>query len=147
MGPSGEAKEMAEEGLPEELRALGRALEIPPSGGPSRHGVSRAGGVEPEASMPPEGGGASAGGRAPAAPAEVRAPEAGVPLDGGETLVERVLARIVGLPVPVAGDRIQEEQWWQPLPGLEAGQGPAPGVSRSADREPDRPPSARTPRP
>ncbi len=99
---------MAEEGLPGELRALGRALEIPPSGGPSRHAVSRA---------------------------------------GGETLVERVLARIVGLPVPVADDRIREEQWWRPLPGLEAGQGPAGGVSRSAGREPGRPPSARTPRP
>lgn len=111
---------MAEEGLPGELRALGRAVEIPPSGAPSRHGV------------PPEGG----------------APPAGdMPLEGGETLVERVLARIVGLPVPVADDRIREEQWWGPLPGLEAGQGPAGGVSRSADREPGSPPSARTPRP
>ncbi|AEM87934.1 hypothetical protein Strvi_8627 [Streptomyces violaceusniger Tu 4113] len=70
-----------------------------------------------------------------------------MPLEGGETLVERVLARIVGLPVPVADDRIREEQWWRPLPGLEAGQGPAGGVSRSADREPGSPPSARTPRP
>ncbi len=121
---------MAEEGLPGELRALGRGPGIPPSGGPSRHGVSQAGGVEPE-------DGAPSG-----------AAEDGVPPGGGETLVERVLARIVGLPVPVADDdRILEEQWWRPLPGLEAGQGPAPGVSRSADRAPGRPPSARTPRP
>lgn len=111
---------MAGEGLPEELRALGRALEGPPPGGPSADGVSlgSAAGVSPE---------------------------------GGETVVERVLARIVGLPapvpVPVVGDRIREEQWWRPLPGLEAGQGPVGGVSRSADRGPDRPPSARRPRP
>lgn len=110
---------MAEEGLPGELRALGRALEIPPSGGrpaddgPGAHGVPGTDGVPPE---------------------------------GGETLVERVIARIVGLPVPVADDRIREEQWWGPLPGLEAGQGPGGGVSRSADREPGRRPSARPPR-
>ncbi|GAA1095376.1 hypothetical protein GCM10009577_16790 [Streptomyces javensis] len=127
---SGEAKEMTEEGLPGELRALGRGAGIPPSGGPSRRGVSRAGGVGPADGAPPG------------------ALEGGVPPGGGETLVERVLARIVGLPVPVADDdRIREEQWWRPLPGLEAGQGPAPGVSRSADRAPGRPPSARTPRP
>lgn len=117
---------MAEEGLPGELRALGRALEIPPSGGPSRHGGSRAGGAPPEGDPPLKGGS---------------------PPEGAETLVERVLARIVGLPVPVADDRIREEQWWRPLPGLEAGQGPAGDVSRSADREPGSPPSARTPRP
>ncbi len=127
---------MAEEGLPGELRALGRGPGIPPSGGPSRRGVSQAGGVGPEDGMEPEGG------------APPGASEGGVPPGGGETLVERVLARIVGLPVPVADDdRIREEQWWRPLPGLEAGQGPAPGVSRSADRAPGRPPSARTPRP
>ncbi|GAA0980756.1 hypothetical protein GCM10009576_038250 [Streptomyces rhizosphaericus] len=130
MGWSGEATEMAEGGLPGELRALGRGPGIPPSGGPSRRGVSQAGGVEPEDGAPP---GAS---------------EGGVPPGGGETLVERVLARIVGLPVPVADDdRIREEQWWRPRAALEAGQGPAPGVSRSADRAPGRPPSARTPRP
>ncbi len=121
---------MAEEGLPGELRALGRGPGIPPSGGPSRPGVSQAGGAEPEGGAPPG------------------AAEDGVPPAGGETLVERVLARIVGLPVPVADDdRILEEQWWRPLPGLEAGQGPAPRVSRSADPAPGRPPSARTPRP
>lgn len=103
---------MAGEGLPEELRALGRALEGPPPGGPSADGVSPG---------------------------------------GGETVVERVLARIVGLPVPVPveadGDRIREEQWWRPIPGLEAGQGRAGVVSRSADRGPGRPPSAQRPRP
>ncbi|MEU2210601.1 hypothetical protein AB0B95_01930 [Streptomyces hygroscopicus] len=137
MRRSGEAREMAEEGLPGELRALGRALEIPPSGGrpaddgrpsddgPRAHGVQGTDGMS----------GAH----------DVRGTD-GVPAEGGETLVERVIARIVGLPVPVADDRIREEQWWGPLPGLEAGQGPAGGVSRSADREPGRRPSARPPR-
>ncbi|MEU1902591.1 hypothetical protein [Streptomyces hygroscopicus] len=116
---------MAEEGLPGELRALGRALEIPPSGG-----------------RPADGGHPADGG-----PGAHGVPGTdGVPPEGGETLVERVIARIVGLPVPVADDRIREEQWWGPLPGLEAGQGPGGGVSRSADREPGRRPSARPPR-
>ncbi len=136
MGWSGEATEMAEEGLPGELRALGRGPGIPPSGGPARRGVSQAGDVSQAGGVEPEGG------------APPGASEGGVPPGGGETLVERVLARIVGLPVPVADDdRIREEQWWRPLHDLEAGQGPAPGVSRSADRAPGRPPSARTPRP
>ncbi len=122
---------MAEEGLPGELRALGRALEIPPSGGrpaddgPGAHGVPGTDGMSGAHDVPETDG---------------------VPPEGGETLVERVIARIVGLPVPVADDRIREEQWWGALPGLEAGQGPAGGVSRSADREPGRRPSARPPR-
>ncbi|MFE2027160.1 hypothetical protein ACFW9V_18925, partial [Streptomyces hygroscopicus] len=78
---------MAEEGLPGELRALGRALEIPPSGGRPADDGHPADGVPGTDGVPPE---------------------------GGETLVERVIARIVGLPVPVADDRIREEQWWGP---------------------------------
>ncbi|MFE2673304.1 hypothetical protein ACFXEZ_05195, partial [Streptomyces hygroscopicus] len=99
MRRSGEAREMAEEGLPGELRALGRALEIPPSGGrpaddgPGAHGVPETDGVSGAHGVPGTDG---------------------VPPEGGETLVERVIARIVGLPVPVADDRIREEQWWGP---------------------------------
>ncbi|WP_431771628.1 hypothetical protein [Streptomyces cucumeris] len=61
---------------------------------------------------------------------------------GGETVVERVMARIVGLPVPVPPERgrIREEQWWRALPGLAAGQSAVISVRRSADREPDGPP-------
>ncbi|MFI1119707.1 hypothetical protein ACH4VS_00580 [Streptomyces hygroscopicus] len=134
---------MAEEGLPGELRALGRALEIPPSGGrpaddgPGAHGVPGTGGMSGAHDVPGTDGMSGADG--------VLGTD-GVPPEGAETLVERVIARIVGLPVPVADDRIREEQWWGPLPGLEAGQGPAGGVSRSADREPGRRPSARPPR-
>ncbi|MFC9222825.1 hypothetical protein ACFT8W_19190 [Streptomyces hygroscopicus] len=128
---------MAEEGLPGELRALGRALEIPPSGGrPADDGHPADDG--PGAHDVPETDSVSGAHGVPGTD--------GVPAEGEETLVERVIARIVGLPVPVADDRIREEQWWGPLPGLEAGQGPAGGVSRSADREPGRRPSARPPR-
>lgn len=107
--------------LPDELRALGRALESP------RPGVR--------------------------------------PMDD-ETLVERVMARIVGAsaatpataPTPDAapdqagGPQVWPEEQWRELPGLTAGQGPVGtpgkgGVSRSADRGRDRPPSARPPHP
>ncbi|MFD8383282.1 hypothetical protein ACFV2X_33035 [Streptomyces sp. NPDC059679] len=134
--------------LPDELRALGRALESPPLGGS--------------------------------------------PVDG-ETLIERVMARIVGASAAApatAPDRdgrvqVRADEQWRDLPGLTAGQGSAddqPGprpegsqpeglspdevspdeaspdevsldevrpndVRRSADRGRGRRPSARRPRP
>lgn len=139
--------------LPDELRALGRALESPPLGGS--------------------------------------------PVDG-ETLIERVMARIVGASAaaPAAAPdqdgrvQVRADEQWRDLPGLTAGQGSAddqPGprpegfqsegaspdeaspdgissdeaipdeaipdeaipdeVRRSADRGRDRRPSARRPRP
>lgn len=109
--------------LPDELRALGRALESP------RPGVR--------------------------------------PMDD-ETLVERVMARIVRAsaatpataPTPEAPDQagrqgrpqVWPEEQWRELPGLTAGQGPVDipgkgGVSRSADRGRGRPPSAPPPHP
>src|SRR5215217_2483622 len=100
------------EGLPGELRALGRALEGPPPADPREDG--------------PLAGGLLAD----------RAPSAHRPSAAdGETMAERVLARIVGMPDRAApGGRIREEQWWQALPGLEAGQGPTGRLGPSADR-------------
>jgi len=118
------------EGLPGELRALGRALEGPPPADPGD-------GLQGDDLR----GDSSSAGRSSAA--------------DGETMAERVLAQIVGMiagtPDRAAptwpGGRIREEQWWRELPGLEAGQGPTGAPGRSADRRRAGPPSARRPRP
>ena len=118
------------EGLPSELRALGRALEGPPPADPPGDGPRA---DDPLGDQP----------RADSAPSENRPPAA-----GGETMAERVLSRIVGLSGRAApGGLIREEQWWQALPGLEAGQAPTGRPGRSPDRGRERPPPARRPRP
>lgn len=102
----------------------------------------------------------------------LESPRPGVrPMDD-ETLVERVMARIVRAstatpatdpataPAPEAPDRdgrhgrpqVWPEEQWRELPGLTAGQGPVGipgkgGVSRSADPGRGRPPSAPPPHP